>query len=53
MISCNKKRRTCETSTILPHFPNSYSLKDEFSPNSSNDGELDLELRLGQSKHRV
>ena len=53
MISCNKKRRTCETSTILPLFPNSYSSEDEFSPSSSNDEELDLELRLGQSKHKV
>ncbi|XP_028785174.1 zinc finger protein 10-like [Neltuma alba] len=47
-ISC-KKRRTSETSSILPLFPNSNS-SVEFNPSSNE--ELDLELRLGQSKHK-
>lgn len=49
-IGC-KKRRTSESSSILPLFPNLNS-SVEFSP-SSKEEELDLELRLGQSKHKV
>ncbi|KAK4270362.1 hypothetical protein QN277_023404 [Acacia crassicarpa] len=51
IISC-KKRRTCETSSILPLFPASNS-STELIISPSPKEELDLELRLGQSKHKV